>query len=122
MFLCATVSPAQIKRVNVKFRPGSSSGTYLNTVTGYGSVDYYIQASAGQELSVKLNSVNTFLYFVVLRDLKSMEALADGAREATEWSGRLPNDGTYIVRVYLVRAEARRNKRPVRFKLDIGVR
>ena len=57
-----------------------------------------------------------------MKDLNSMEAVADDARETTGWSGRLPDDGTYIVRVYLVRAEARLNKRPVRFKLDIGVR
>ena len=122
VFLCATAAPAQSKRVNVKFQPGSTGGTYSNTVTGYGTVDFHVDASAGQEMSVTLNSSNTFLYFVVLKDLKSMEAVADDARETTEWSGKLPDGGTYVVRVYLVRAEARRNKRPVRFQLDIGVR
>lgn len=122
MVLGATVSSAQNKRVDVKFRPGASSATYADTVTGYGSVDFYVKASAGQEMSVKLDSSNTFLYSVVLKDLESMEAVADEARETTRWAGKLPADGTYVVRVYLVRAEARRNKRAVKFKIDIGVR
>jgi hypothetical protein len=120
--LGAIVSSAQSKRVDIKFSPGTSSGTYANTLTGYGNVDFYVKASAGQEMSVKLNSTKTFLYFVVLKDPESMEAVADGARETTEWSGKLPADSTYIVRVYLVRAEARRSKRAVKFTLDIGVR
>ncbi|HQZ98110.1 MAG TPA: hypothetical protein PLP21_17445 [Pyrinomonadaceae bacterium] len=118
----AVFSNAQEKRVDVKFRQGASSGVYSNTVTGYGSVDFYIRAKAGQTMSAKLTSTNKFLYFVVLKDLTSMEAVADEARDTTNWSGELPADGSYIVRVFLVRAEARRNKRPVKFSVRIGVK
>lgn len=122
ILLCATVSAAQSKRVDVKFRAGASSGTYANTVTGYGTTDFYVKALAGQQFSARLTSSNRFLYFVVLKNAETVEAVSDDAREQTEWAGSLPEDGTYVVRVYLVRAEARRNKRPVRFKLDINVR
>lgn len=115
-------SYGQTKRVDVKFAKGTSSGTYSNTITGYGSADFYVKASAGQLMSAKLTSSNKFLYFVVLKDLTSMEAVADDARDTTDWSGQLPEDGTYVVRVFLVRAEARRNKKPVRFSLRLDVK
>ena len=113
---------AQTKRINVKFRKGTTSGTYANTVTGYGSADFYVSAKGGQEMSAKLTSSNRFLYFLVIRDPKNAEAIADDARDATNWTGELPEDGNYIVRVFLVRAEARRNKTPVKFSLRIGVK
>ncbi|MBP6003872.1 MAG: hypothetical protein KA746_10605 [Pyrinomonadaceae bacterium] len=113
---------AQTKRINVKFRKGTTSGTFSNTVSGYGSADFYVTAKGGQEMSAKLTSANKFLYFLIIRDPANPEAIADDARDAVNWSGELPEDGTYIVRVFLVRAEARRNKTPVKFNLRIGVR
>jgi len=117
-----TATIAQTKRIDVKFRKGTSSGTYSNTVTGYGSADFYVNAKGGQEMSAKLTSANKSLYFLVIRDPASPVAIADDARDAINWTGELPDDGTYIVRVFLVRAEARRNKTPVKFTLRIGVR
>lgn len=113
---------AQTKRINVKFRIGTTSGTFSNSVSGYGSADFYVTAKGGQEMSAKLTSANKFLYFLIIRDPANPEAIADDARDAVNWSGELPEDGTYIVRVFLVRAEARRNKTPVKFNLRIGVR
>ena len=112
---------AQTKRINVKFRKGATSGTFSNTVTGYGSADFYVTAKGGQEMSATLTSSSKFLYFLIIRDPANPEAIADDARDATKWSGQLPDDGTYIVRVFLVRAEARRNKTPVKFSLRIAV-
>lgn len=112
----------QTKRINVKFAKGATSGTYSNTVMGYGSADFYVNAKGGQQMSAKLTSSNKSLYFLIIRDPANPEAIADDARDATSWSGELPEDGTYIVRVFLVRAEARRNKTPVRFSLRIGVK
>ena len=122
IIISSLTSPAQIKRVDVRFKTGSNSSTYSNSVTGYGTVDFYLRANGGQQMSVKLNSSNTFLYFNVLRGSGDGEIVADDAREITEWSGELPDNGTYVVRVFLVRAEARRNKRPVTFKVNIGIK
>ncbi|HSE20614.1 MAG TPA: hypothetical protein VLB68_03125 [Pyrinomonadaceae bacterium] len=119
--LSTMVASAQTKKVNVAFKPGTSSGTYSNTLTGYGTVDFYVKAKGGQTMSIKLSSTNTFLYFNVANGTGDGEAIADNAREVTEWSGQLPADGTYVIRVYLVRAEARRNKRPVSFKVQLEI-
>lgn len=121
MFASMISVPAQTKKVNVNFKPGTSGGTYKNTVTGYGTVDFYVKAKGGQTMTVKLTSPNTFLYFIVLSGTGDGEAIADDARELTTWSGQLPVDGTYVIRVYLVRAEARRNKRPVGFSVRVDI-
>ena len=122
MFASMISVPAQTKKVNVNFKPGTSGGTYKNTVTGYGTVDFYVKAKGGQTMTVKLTSSNTFLYFIVLSGSGDGEAIADDARELTTWSGQLPVDGTYVIRVYLVRAEARRNKRPVGFSVRLDIK
>lgn len=120
LMISAIDSSAQNKKVNVNFKAGTTGGTYSNTVSGSNAVDYYIKAKAGQKLSVKLTSANTSLYFLVTKQ-GGVESIADDARDATEWSGELPTDDTYIVRVYLFRNAARTNKRPVSFKVRIDV-
>ena len=112
---------AQTKKVNISFRSGTSGGTYSNSLTGYATVDFYLKAKDGQTLSARLSSPNTFLYFNVLSGSGDGEAVADSAREVTKWSGQLPADGTYVIRVFLVRAEARRNKHPVTFKVRLDI-
>jgi hypothetical protein len=79
------------------------------TISGRATHDYVLGAKAGQTLSVRMSSNNTFLYFNVLNGA-SQEALFVGEREAApnKWMGTLPSDGDYMIRVYLVRAEARR--------------
>lgn len=121
VFALVLQASAQTKRINVKFRPGTSSATLTNTITGYGTADFYVRAKAGQNLFVKLNSKNGFMYFVIFKDSVDAGAFADDAREVTAYSGSLPDDGTYIVRVYMVRAEARRNKRPVSFNIKFEI-
>lgn len=122
LLLGLTAAYGQTKRIDVKFRTGTSSATSSNSVTGYGTADFYVKANSGQEMTAKLTSTNKFLYFLVIKDPALPEAIADDARDTTEWTGTLSSDGTYIVRVFLVRAEARRNKRPVKFTLRIGVK
>lgn len=96
----------------LKFKPGTSSVTVTGSVKGYNIKDYKFRASGGQAIKIKLTSKNTFCYFNVLpaENQSTGEALAGDPRPAgvTEWQGNLPKDGEYIIRVYLVRAEARR--------------
>ena len=121
LFVSLSDVSAQTKKVTIKFRPGTSGATYNNSVTGYGTVEFYIAARAGQTMSVKLISPNRFMYFNILASPDAREAMSPEAREVTEFSGELPADGKYVVEVYLVRAEARRNKRPVKFKLQVDI-
>jgi len=120
LLISAADAAAQNKKVNVSFKAGTTGATFSNTVSGNASIDYYIKAKAGQKMSVKLDSANTSLYFLVTKS-GGAESIADDARDATEWTGELPDDATYIVRVYLFRNAARTNKRPVSFKVRLDV-
>lgn len=120
LLVSAGTTTAQGKKVNVNFKAGTSGATYSNTVSGNGSVDYIIKAKGGQQMSVTLTSPNSSLYFAATK-AGSVEAIADAARDATTWSGTLPDDGTYVVRVYLFRNAARTTKRPVSFKIRFDV-
>lgn len=95
----------------VRFADGATSTSVEGTITGYESVDYVLGAAAGQTMAVAMERDNTFLFFNVLW-ADTEEALFVGSAEAEpdSWSGALPNDGDYIVRVYLMRNEARRGK------------
>ena len=106
----------------VQFKKGATSVTLKGTISGRATHDYVLGAKAGQALSVRMSSDNTFLYFNVLNGA-SQEALFVGESEAApnKWTGTLPSDGDYIIRVYLVRAEARRGgKAPYTFTVAIN--
>lgn len=111
---------AQTKTVKVKFKPGATGGTYKNSVTGYGTVDFVVTANAGQTMSAKLTSSNQSLYFYV-RKSGANEAISERARDAIDWSGQLPDTGEYVVRVYLYRNAARQAK-AVPFTLRIEIK
>jgi heat shock protein HslJ len=125
-FLTVTSAAArttiQTTSERIEFAAGKTSAVRKGSVRGYATRDYELQATEGQLLSVKLASKSTFLYFNVL-DKESMTALEaePSPREVTEWAGRLPKTATYVVRVYLVRAEARRNKAAVGFTLTVSI-
>lgn len=93
----------------IQFARGASSATRKGSVRGDASRDYVIRASQGQTLSVNLNSQSTFVYFNVL-DHGTMTALEGDPRpmEVTQWAGKLPKTGDYVIRVYLNRAATRR--------------
>ena len=93
----------------VQFARGASSATIKGTLKGYETRDYILGARAGQTMRVQMATKSTFLYFNVLPP-HSDEALFVGQNQADpqQWSGTLPTDGDYRIRVYLVRAEARR--------------
>ena len=91
-------------KVNVSFRRGTTEGTYNGSVKGDGYVDYLIRANVSQTMTVKLTRRSgDYPYFNILLN-GSEEAIADNAREVTEWKGELPSTGVYAVRVYMAKA------------------
>lgn len=91
-------------KVNVSFRPGTTQGTYTGSIKGDRYVDYLVRASVSQTMTVKLTrSSGEYPYFNILVN-GSEEAIADNAREVTNWKGKLPSTGVYTVRVYMSKA------------------
>ena len=115
---CLTVSAQSV--VNVKFAKGKTSATYNGTIKGGRYVDYKLNASEGQTMTVALTRRSGEPpYFNVLKG-GSEVAIADDAREVTKWSGQLSSSDTYVIRVYVAKA-ARLAGRTSNFRLTVSV-
>ena len=122
MFLvvCPLSAAAQsIKVKQITFSAGASSATVKGSLTGDQTVDYKLRAKAGQTMSVTLKTNNGANYFNVLPP-GSDAAIAIGATIGNEWTGTLPVDGEYTIRLYLMRNAARRNAK-ANYTLSVSV-
>ncbi len=112
-----TVDGAGSRSQRIKFAAGSAAAVAQGIVRGYDTQDYLLNARAGQTMSLSLTSDNSFAYFVVLNP--------DGSNlitvPSTTWADKLPASGDYTVRVFLMRAEARRGGE-AKFRLQVGIR
>ncbi|MFC5390502.1 hypothetical protein U0030_15270 [Brevundimonas bullata] len=100
----------------VQFARGASSAT----LHGYDTVDYVLGARRGQTLNVRLQPTNASAYFNVTKQ-GADEALFIGSTSGSQFSGQLPANGDYVVRVYLMRNAARRDEH-ANYSLTVGVR
>ncbi|MDZ7888721.1 MAG: hypothetical protein U5M72_05515 [Pseudomonas sp.] len=104
----------------VHFTKGSSSATIQGSIKGEQTIDYSLRAKAGQTMSVRLVTKHGANYFNVLPPGSNDEALFVGSSDGNEWTGALPADGEYKVRVYLMRSAARRNE-AADYTLTVGI-
>ena len=119
MLAPALILARQIRQERVQFKPGTSSATLTATIKGGESVDYVLGARAGQTMSVALKTSHGSNYFNVLPP-GSEAAIAVGSTIGDTWSGTLPADGDYRIRVYLMRNAARRQESAA-FTLTVGI-
>jgi hypothetical protein len=99
----------------VTFPPDSTGTSVSSTVRSYETRSYVLNARAGQEMAIFVSGDNRFLEAAVISPRGATLYVG------TDWRGRLPNSGDYIVRIGLVRAEARRNG-VGNFRLTLQVR
>lgn len=107
--LGAAAQPAPPRQERVAFAKGESSATIKGQLKGGADVDYVVRAAAGQTISVSMKVSNRSNYFNVLPP-GSADVAMYAAQTGEPYSAMLPADGDYTVRVYLVRAAARRNE------------
>jgi membrane-bound inhibitor of C-type lysozyme len=109
--------------VNVRFRPGANSATLTGSIKGRRYIDYLVRARADQRMTVKLERRSGEpAYFNVVKQGGEV-AIADDAIEVTEWTGDLPSDGTYAIRVYMGKAgrlAGRTSNFRISFTIDNG--
>jgi len=100
----------RVRDIDTDLQAGSPK-TFENRIVGYGSVNYPINALAGQTLDIVLESDNSFVFFNV-RAPDADTALFAGAASASpdRWTGTLADSGTHIVTVFMMRNAARRNE------------
>ena len=111
---------AQVARQErVAFKAGTSSATIKGSIKGDETVDYVLGARRGQTMSVTLKTNNASSHFNVLPP-GSEAAIAIGSSVGNQWTGPLPADGDYRIRVYLMRNAARRNEQAA-YTLSVGI-
>lgn len=103
----------------LRFAAGASSVTVKGTLQGRQTIDYVARARAGQTLSATLESKNAGLAFNLLPPGSNDLALADAIERQT-WSGPLPADGEYKIRLYLPRSAARRGESAA-YRLTVAI-
>jgi hypothetical protein len=104
----------------VKFKPGTSSIVITESIKGYDLNVYQLSARAGQTLSVTFKPSNTSCYYNV-DGIVGRRFLFNGTTDAGDYSGPLPNDGDYQIKVYQMRSAARR-KETCSFSLNLEIR
>ena len=104
----------------IQFAKGESSATVKASIRGDQTIDYTLRARAGQTMSVALKTSNAANYFNVLPPGSNDVAIFVGSSSGNDFSGRLPADGEYKLRVYLMRSAARRNE-SASYTLTVGI-
>ena len=115
----AGAQPAPPRQERVAFAKGASSATIKGQLKGDADVDYVVGAAAGQTISVALKVSNRSNYFNVLPPGSENVAMYAG-QTGEGYTGMLPTDGDYKVRVYLMRSAARRNE-TASYTLTVGI-
>jgi hypothetical protein len=117
---CLALAADFIESRPLQFAKGSSSATVKGSLKGGNTIDYKARAKAGQAMSVKLATSNLSNYFNVLPPGSKDTAIFVGSTGGNEWTGPLPADGEYTIRVYLLRSAARRNE-TADYTLTVGI-
>ena len=94
----------------VQFAKGSSTASLKGRITGYNYVDYQLRAGAGQKIQAGMQASNRAGYFNLLPPGSNDVAMYIGQLGDNRFEGLLPDDGVYTLRVYLIRAAARRKE------------
>ncbi|MBI5846940.1 MAG: hypothetical protein HZB31_03175 [Nitrospirae bacterium] len=106
------------KPERVTFKKGAVSATVSGLIHGYETKDYLLRARANQTMTVHLKSANIYTYFIV--------RLPDGSQisksEETDWSNILPETGDYLIRVFMMRAGARKKDSVADYTLNISIK
>lgn len=97
------------RREVVHFAPGSSSSTIKSSVKGYQTVQYSLSVTAGQKMSVQLDSKNSSLYFNVTAP-GADAAMYNSSIDGNGTTITIPSSGKYLIDIYLMRNAARRSE------------
>lgn len=118
-FLTISSSVLAQAKQRVAFPKGRTNTTLRGTVRGYAYVDYIVKANAEQTISVELDAPKIVPVFSILRpDGETLGA----AVQTNDFTGELPTDGDYIIRVGMMRAFARRKGSVSNYTLKISIR
>lgn len=102
---------AEERRIErLEFAGGNQKQTSNGTIRGYDTVEYRVNALAGQTMKVTFVANNRSARFNV--EKAGSPSLYNSSNEGNdEVAFKVPSSGDHVVRVYLMRSAARRNAR-----------
>ena len=122
--LSLTTAPAwadaDIQQKPLHFAKGQSGATVSGKVKGHQSIDHQLRANAGQTLTVDFKPGSSSAYFNLLPPGSTGDASFIGSSEGNHFSGALPTDGVYTIRVYLM-GNAMTSNKEVSYTLKVNV-
>jgi len=101
------VSSQARRTERVRFDAGAGGTTVGGRITGYEAVDYRLGARAGQTMRVKMTAEGGQPCFNLMAPGEMEVAFFNGSVGGDEYTGTLPEDGDYTIRVYQMRSAAR---------------
>src|SRR5262252_1860964 len=111
----STATQKQPQRI--RFERGKSSATVPGHIAGFDAQDYVLDARAGQQMDIRLKASNPETYFV----LYSINGKATDMNETDHYSLETSESGDYVIRVFMMRAAARRKGASSDFALTISI-
>jgi hypothetical protein len=114
----AAFAGSDIRTERVQFERGANSAVIEGSITGYETVDYLLRASKGQYLNVSMATDNGGNYFNILLPGETEVAMFNGSTADNQHEGVLPASGDYRLRLYLMRAGARRGE-TANYRLEV---
>lgn len=117
--LAAACQAEAIRTEDISEQAAAAGTVLASEITGDQSIDYVLAADAGQILSVDLSASNASLYFNIL-PRGAPEALFIGSTSGNVADIPVPEAGTYVIQVYLMRNASRRNQ-TAEFTLGVGI-
>lgn len=112
LLLTEAYADETVKTQTVHFDKGSNGTTIKGKIQGYESYNYTLSAKAGQTMKVDLKTQHLATYFNIYAPGKAPgdEAMFIGTTGGLGYKGTLPDDGRYIIQVFMMRSAARRNE------------
>ncbi|MEM9105272.1 MAG: hypothetical protein AAGC96_06415 [Pseudomonadota bacterium] len=104
----------------VQFASGENETTIKASIKGYETVDYVLGASAGQTMTVNMETDNLASYFNIIAPGETDAAFFVGSTLGNSYTGDLEQSGDYKVRVYMMRSAARRDE-TANYTLSIAI-
>jgi hypothetical protein len=121
MIVCVLLTPvlgvAQNNPQRIRFQRGHSSTTVSGRIVGFDTRDYVVGAQAGQEMTVRLKASHPSTYFVIY----TINGKPTDMNETDDWSARLTESGDYVIRVFMMRSEARRKGAVANYTLSLSI-
>jgi hypothetical protein len=108
--MTAPVAGDGMREEVVQLGEGNSSTKVSGNIVGGDIFDYRVEARAGQMLNVVMESDHRANYFNVLPPDDDTVAVFVGSAGGSRFTGDLDLDGDWKIRVYLMRAAARRGE------------